>query len=102
MQPVFPYRPQSYPPRGNMWPQFGDEVLEDTLSLGEGVRQSLNRKREGMSEFHKEIMQRHGLAPKPEDVPVPMDDEESYDAPAASSAWDPAARLAAPWRQATS
>ena len=29
-----------------MWPQFGDEVLEETLSLSEGARQSLNKKKE--------------------------------------------------------
>jgi hypothetical protein len=79
MQPVFPYTPQSYPPSGR-FPQFGDEVLQETLSLGEGVRRSLNRKREGMSEFHREIVERHGLAPRPESLPVP-DDEEFYDAP---------------------
>ena len=56
-QPVFPYHPQSYPPRGRIWPQFGDDVLEDTLSLSEGAKQSLNRKKEGMGDFHKENLQ---------------------------------------------
>ena len=64
MQPVFPYYPQNYPPRGRIWPQFGDDVLEETLSISEGARQSLNRKREGMRDFHKENMQHHGLAPR--------------------------------------
>ena len=68
---MFPYYPQSYPPRGRIWPQFGDDVLEETLSLSEGARRSLNKKREGMSDFHRENMQYHGLAPKPEDVPTP-------------------------------
>ena len=62
MQPVFPHYAQSYPPRGAIWPQFGDDVLEDTLSVSEGARQSLNRKREAMSDFHKENLQHHGLA----------------------------------------
>ena len=68
MQPVFPHRPQNYPPRGNQWPQWGDDVLEETLSLSEGARRSLNQKREAMSDFHKEIMEHHGLAPKPDDA----------------------------------
>ena len=71
MQPLLPYRPESYPPRGRIWPQFGDEVLEDTLSLSEGVRQNLQRKRDGMSDYHKQNMEYHGLAPRPADVPVP-------------------------------
>ena len=82
MQPVFPYRAQGYPPRGNRWPQFGDNVLEETLSLSEGARQSLNKKREAMSDFHKEIMERHRLAPKvdpqprqPDEIPVPDEDD---------------------------
>ena len=48
--------------------------MEETLSLSEGARRSLNKKREVMSDFHKEIMERHRLAPKPEDIPVPDDD----------------------------
>ena len=46
-----------------MWPQWGEELLEDTLSVSEGARQSLIRKREGMNDFHKENLARHGLAP---------------------------------------
>jgi len=61
---VFPYRQESYPPRGRIWPQWGDDVLEETLSISEGARQSLNRKREGMRDFHNENMQHHGLAPR--------------------------------------
>ena len=81
---MFPYRAESYPPRGRMWPQFGDEVLEETLSFSDGARQNLNKKREKMSDFHKENLQRHGLAPREEpgpppnarDVPVPMDEDD--------------------------
>jgi hypothetical protein len=64
MQPVFAYRPESYPPRGKIWPQFGDDVLEETLSISEGARQNLNKKKEPMSDFHKENLQHHGLAPR--------------------------------------
>jgi hypothetical protein len=71
MQPVFPYRPESYPPKGRIWPQFGDDVLEETLSMSEGARQSLNKKKEQMGDWHKENLQHHGLSPKPEDVPTP-------------------------------
>ena len=100
MQPVFPHHAQSYPPRGAIWPQFGDDVLEETLSLSEGARQSLNRKREAMNDFHKDNLQHHGLAPRGDDappadrpsrppppqlptdhqgrdVPVPMEDDEA-------------------------
>ena len=73
MQPVFSYRAEGYPPRGPQWPQFGDDVLEETLSLSEGARQSLNKKREAMSDFHREILQHHGLAPR-EDDPPPIQD----------------------------
>ena len=85
-----------------MWPQFGDKILEETLSLSEGARRSLNQKREGMREFHTENLQHHRLAPRAEptsngeddppadpppprslprdhqgrDVPVPMEDDE--------------------------
>ena len=52
MQPVFPYQAETYPPRGQIWPQFGDDVLEETLSLSEGARQSLSKKRQGMSDLH--------------------------------------------------
>jgi hypothetical protein len=87
MQPVFPYQAETYPPRGQIWPQFGDDVLEETLSLSEGARQSLSKKRQGMSDFHTENLQYHGLAPRPtaeetplppdgRDVPVPMDDDD--------------------------
>ena len=69
MQPLLPYRPERYPPRGRIWPQFGDEVLEDTLSLGEGMRQSLQKKKEGMSQWHQENLEHHGLAPKPDPAP---------------------------------
>ena len=55
-----------------MWPQFGDDVLEETLSISEGARQSLNRKREGMSDWHKENLQHHGLAPR--EAPPPLED----------------------------
>jgi len=71
MQPVFPYRPQSYPPRGRMWPQFGDEVLEDTLSFSQGAQQSLNKKREVMRDFHNENLEHHGLAPRGPPPPPP-------------------------------
>ena len=54
MQPVFPYRAQSYPPRGSMWPTFGDDVLEDTLSVSEGAHRALSEKRQSMNDFHKE------------------------------------------------
>jgi hypothetical protein len=54
-----------------MWPQFGDDVLEETLSISEGARQSLNKKKEAMSDWHKENLIHHGLAPKPENVPTP-------------------------------
>jgi hypothetical protein len=76
MQAVLPYRPESYPPKGRIWPQFGDEVLEHTLSLGEGIRHSLQKKKEGMSQWHQENLAYHGLAPKPDpaDMPVPDDD----------------------------
>ena len=88
MQPVFPYRPQRYPPRGPQWPQFGDDVLADTLSLSEGARQSLNKKREAMSDFHKEILQHHGLAPRFEDVPLPHDEFDDHpDAPREEHEW---------------
>ena len=66
MQPVFPYRPESYPPRGRIWPQWGDDVLGETLSLSDGAKQSLNRKKEAMSDFHMENLQHHGLAPREE------------------------------------
>ena len=56
-----------------MWPQFGDEILEDTLSISEGARQSLNRKRESMSDYHRETMQHHGLAPRDEPRSTPND-----------------------------
>ena len=72
MQPTFPHRPEAYPPRGNVWPQFGDDVLEDTLSISEGARQNLNRKREGMSDWHQENMQCHGLAPPPSANTTPL------------------------------
>ena len=49
-----------------MWPQFDEGVLEETLSLSEAARQSLNRKRETMKDFHKDILEHHGLAPKSE------------------------------------
>ena len=79
MQPVFAYRPEAYPPRGRIWPQFGDDVLEETLSLSEGATQNLQRKKEGMmGDFHKENMIHHGLAPRPADVPVPDDDPPGY------------------------
>ena len=74
MQPALPYQPERYPPRGRIWPQFGDEVLEHTLSLGEGIRQSLQKKKEGMSQWHQENLAHHGLAPKSADIPVPDDD----------------------------
>ena len=76
MQPVFPYRAEGYPPRGRLWPQFGDDVLEETLSLSEGARRSLNKKKEAMSDWHKENLVHHGLAPKPEDIPMPMEEQE--------------------------
>ena len=70
MQPVFAYRQQSYPPRGPRWPQFGDEVLEDTLSVSEGAHRALSEKRQSMNDFHKENLVYHGLAhPMEEDRP---------------------------------
>ena len=83
MQPVFAYNPQSYPPRGRIWPQWGDDVLEETLS--DGARQSLNRKREGMRDFHKENLVYHGLAHPPM-ANAPMEEDwpdELYDRPRA-------------------
>ena len=69
MQPVFPYHAEGYPPRGSAigargphFPQFGDDVLAETLSMSDGARQSLNKKREAMSDFHKEIMEHHRQA----------------------------------------
>ena len=81
MQALLPYRPESYPPKGRIWPQFGDDVLEHTLSLGDGMRQSLQRKKEGMMQWHQDNLVHHGLAPKPDpaDVPVPADDEPLED-----------------------
>ena len=50
--------------------------------MSEGARQSLNKKREAMSDFHKEIMEHHRLAPKvdpqprqPDEIPVPDEDD---------------------------
>lgn len=63
MQPVFAYLAGSYPPRGK-FPQFGDDVLQETLSISEGARQSLTRKKEAMSDFHSENLQHHGLRPR--------------------------------------
>lgn len=60
------YRPESYPPRGEMWPQFWDKVLGDSMSVTDAARQSLSKKREAMSDFHKENLQHHGLAPREE------------------------------------
>ena len=73
MQPVFAYRPEGYPPQGRIWPQFGDDVLEETLSISEGARQSLSRKRGNMNDFHAENLQYHGLAPR--DIAVPEDED---------------------------
>ena len=73
MQPVFPYRAESYPPRGGVWPQFGDDIVEDTVSISEGARQSLARKREVMSEFHNENLRHYGMAPR-EDRQPPLQD----------------------------
>ena len=54
--------------------------------MSEGARQSLSRKRQHMSDFHKENLQYHGLAPTAaeetpplpdgRDVPVPMDEDD--------------------------
>ena len=68
---MFQYSPENYPPRGRIWPLFGDEALEETLSLSEGARRNLSRKKDGMGDFHKEILQHHGLAPRPDDNPPP-------------------------------
>ena len=57
-----------------MWPQFGDDVLEETLSISEGARQNLNRKKEGMSDFHRGNLEHHGLAPREEARPPPLED----------------------------
>jgi hypothetical protein len=83
MQPLFPYVPEGYPPKGRIWPQFGDEILEETLSISEGVRQNLQRKKDSMSDWHKQNMEYHGLAPRPADIPVPEDDldPQAPDAP---------------------
>ena len=89
MQPVFPYRPESYPPRGRIWPQFGDDVLEETLSMSEGARQSLNRKKQDMTDWHKDNLVHHGLAhPRPpmEEVAWP---DELYDRPPSEPARAP-------------
>jgi hypothetical protein len=64
-----------------MWPQFGDDVLEETLSISEGARQSLNRKKEGMSDWHKENLQHHGLAPRADQIPTPPDEFDDPPAP---------------------
>jgi len=74
MQPVFAYRPESYPPRNNsrvQWPQFGDDVLEDTLSISESVRQALNEKRAAMAPFHRENLEHHGLLARAFDAAPP-------------------------------
>ena len=80
MQPLLPYVPEKYPPRGRIWPQFGDDVLEHTLSLGEGMRQSLQRKKEGMMQWHQDNLLHHGLAPKPDPADIPVPDDDAPDA----------------------
>ena len=62
MQPIFPYRPETYPPSGR-FPQFGDDVLQETLSLSEGARQALSKKRQDMSDYHQDNLEYHRLAP---------------------------------------
>ena len=81
MQPLLPYVPEKYPPRGRIWPQFGDEVLEDTLSLGEGIRHSLQKKKDGMTQWHQDNLVHHGLAPKPDPADIPVPDDDAPDAP---------------------
>lgn len=62
-----------------MWPQFGDEIVEDTVSISEGARQSLARKREVMSEFHNENLRHYGMAPR-EDRQPPLQDPSPAEA----------------------
>ena len=53
MQPVYPYRAQSYPPRGGMWPTFGDDVLAKTLTVTEEAHHYLNEKRKMLNDFYR-------------------------------------------------
>ena len=73
MQAEISYNTETYPPRGRVWPQFGDDVLQQTMSISDGVRQSLNLKKQAMSDFHKENLQYHNLAPR-EERPPPLQD----------------------------
>jgi hypothetical protein len=83
MQPVFPYRALSYPPRGSMWPTFGDDVLAKTLTVTEEAHHYLNEKRKMMNDFHQDNLDYHGLQPKK--APETFDMTDDADAPMESS-----------------
>ena len=79
MQAEISYNTETYPPRGRAWPQFGDDVLQQTMSISDGVRQSLNLKKQAMSDFHKDNLQYHNLAPR-EERPPPLQDPSPAEA----------------------
>ena len=83
MQPVFPYRALSYPPRGSMWPTFGDDVLAKTLTVTEEAHHYLNEKRKMMNDFHQDNLDYHGLQPKK--APETFDMTDDAHAPVESS-----------------
>ena len=60
MLPVPVYDPGNYPPPGDQFVQFGDDVLANTLTEAHG---KIEAKRNRMVSFHHERLQKHGLNP---------------------------------------
>ena len=63
MQPVIPYREETYPPSDPMWPQFGEHGLSHSLSVTEEARQHLVQKRQEMLPMHQERLDYHRMTP---------------------------------------
>ena len=64
MLAIPPYRSQSYPPRSPQWVRFGDDALQEVMSVTDEAHFNLARKRDTWQPFHQERLQYHGLAPK--------------------------------------
>ena len=59
MLPLRPYHPGTYPPKGPQWVQFGDDIVEHTLTAAEKRE---NRRQDAVN-FHSDRLEQDGLTP---------------------------------------
>ena len=87
MLPVQPYQTGRYPPAGPQWVQFGDDIVEHTLTAAE---KRANRRQNSVN-IHYERLHQRGLIPMKVREPVPrteMDTQTENFTADASTQWE--------------